>query len=61
MAILDSTVGGDKIAPVIEKWIEKGREEGMIIDAQDLLLDIIEAKFDKVPGDIKLLMKKNKR
>ncbi|AWB09775.1 hypothetical protein TDSAC_0399 [Thermodesulfobium acidiphilum] len=51
-AILDSTVGGDKMAPVIEKWIEKGREEGMIIDAQDLLLDAIEAKFDKVPRDI---------
>ena len=71
-AILYSTVGGDKMAPVIEKWIEKGREEGMekgmekdkiecmIIEAQDLLLDAIEAKFDKVSRDIKLLVKKNK-
>ncbi|WP_083816151.1 Rpn family recombination-promoting nuclease/putative transposase [Thermodesulfobium narugense] len=82
--ILDSTVGGDKMAPVIEKWIEKGREEGikkgkeegllegmekgmekgkiegMIIEAQDLLLDAIEAKFDKVPRDIKLMVKKTK-
>ncbi|MEO1785140.1 hypothetical protein V4762_08735, partial [Thermodesulfobium sp. 4217-1] len=64
MAILDSTVGGDKMAPVIEKWIEKGREEGreegMIFEAQDLLLDAIEAKFDKVPRDIKILVKKTK-
>ncbi len=59
-AILDSTVESDKMESVIEKWIEKGREGGMIFEAQDLLLDSIEAKFDKVPRDIKLLVKNTK-
>ncbi|MEO1785323.1 hypothetical protein V4762_09705, partial [Thermodesulfobium sp. 4217-1] len=44
----------------MEKGMEKGKIEGMIIDAQDLLLDAIEAKFDKVPRDIKILVKKTK-
>ncbi|MEO1785346.1 hypothetical protein V4762_09830, partial [Thermodesulfobium sp. 4217-1] len=44
----------------MEKGIEKGKIEGMIFEAQDLLLDAIEAKFDKVPRDIKLMVKKTK-
>ncbi|MGC8791338.1 MAG: Rpn family recombination-promoting nuclease/putative transposase [Desulfurella sp.] len=63
--VLESTIGGDKMAPIIEKWIQKGREEGiekgimdgMILDAQELLLDAIEAKFGNVPKEIKLLIK----
>ncbi|MEM3291077.1 MAG: hypothetical protein QW046_06125, partial [Candidatus Micrarchaeaceae archaeon] len=56
----------------IEKWIQKGREEGliegvekgridgMITEAQELLLDAIEAKFGVVPKDLKLVIQNTK-
>lgn len=69
---LKETLGGDKVAPLVDKWLnqgrqegkqegllegmEKGMEKGMIVEAQELLLDVIEAKVGEVPKDIRLLV-----
>jgi hypothetical protein len=49
-----SEVGGDKkmIMTLTKKWMMEGEEIGKMLEAQEMVINAIEAKFDTVSEDI---------
>jgi hypothetical protein len=43
---------GDSMPTLAEQWIEEGRVEGKVTEAQDVILELLEEQFGSVPSSL---------